>query len=125
MGLVYLGGLLLSLAAMLALDWRLRLFLFHRPLRAALLLACGLIFFLTWDVAGIGLGIFYRAETTIMTGILLAPDLPLEEAFFLTFLCYLTMVLFTSLLRWAESGSFRPPARVATATGNMPNEDSS
>ena len=29
-----------------------------------------------------------------MLGIELAPHLPLEEAFFLAFLCYLTMVLF-------------------------------
>ncbi len=123
MGLIYLGGLLLSLAAMLALDWRLRLFLFHSPLRAALVLACGLVFFLAWDVAGIGLGIFYRAETPIMTGILLAPELPLEEAFFLTFLCYLTMVLFTVLLRWAESGTFRPPVRAAVGTGNTTKGD--
>ncbi|MBG0740187.1 lycopene cyclase domain-containing protein [Paeniglutamicibacter antarcticus] len=123
MGLVYLGGLLLSLAAMLALDWRLRLFLFRSPCRAALVLACGLLFFLIWDVAGIRLGIFYRAETAIMTGILLAPDLPLEEAFFLTFLCYLTMVLFTTSLRWAESGTFWPPARSSAGTGNRPKED--
>lgn len=123
MGLVYLGGLLLSLAAMLAVDWRLRLFLFHSPLRAALVLACGLVFFLAWDIAGIGLGIFYRAETAIMTGILLAPDLPLEEAFFLTFLCYLTMVLFTISLRWAESGTFRPPVRATAGTGNIPKEE--
>ncbi|MCY0903684.1 lycopene cyclase domain-containing protein [Arthrobacter sp. H14-L1] len=123
MGLLYLAGLVLSLAAMLALDWRLRLFLFHSPFRASLVLVCGLVFFLSWDLAGIGLGIFYRAETAIMTGLLLAPDLPLEEAFFLTFLCYLTMVLFTALLRWAESGSFRPPVRRTVGTGNTTKGD--
>lgn len=34
-----------------------------------------------------------------MTGIMLAPELPLEEAFFLFFLSYLTMVLFTGLVQ--------------------------
>ena len=28
-----------------------------------------------------------------MSGIVLAPEFPLEELFFLTFLCYLTMVV--------------------------------
>ena len=34
-----------------------------------------------------------------MTGILLAPELPLEEPLFLAFLCYLTMVLITGIER--------------------------
>jgi len=33
-----------------------------------------------------------------MTGIMLAPQLPLEEAFFLLFLCYQTMILFTGIV---------------------------
>ena len=57
------------------------------------MLAAGLAFFLVWDLFGIGLEIFYRGETQFMLGIELAPHLPLEEAFFLAFLCYLTMVL--------------------------------
>jgi len=53
----------------------------------------GVLFLLAWDLLGIALGIFARGENPYMTGILLAPQLPLEELFFLTFLCYLVMVL--------------------------------
>ncbi|MEB0305788.1 lycopene cyclase domain-containing protein [Cryobacterium sp. 10I1] len=57
----------------------------------AVVLAIGVAFLLAWDAGGITAGIFYRGETDLMTGIQLAPELPLEELFFLTFLCYLTM----------------------------------
>jgi len=62
-------------------DWR----------RATIVLAAGLVFFIVWDLAGISQGIFFRGETDFMTGLQLAPELPLEELFFLTLLCYLTM----------------------------------
>ena len=91
MTFAYLLTLLLSLGAMVLLDHRFRLFFWRNPVRAAIVLAAGLVFFLVWDLFGIGLGIFYRGETTLMTGLLLAPELPVEEFFFLTFLCYLTM----------------------------------
>jgi len=38
-------------------------------------------------------------EAPISTGILVAPELPLEELFFLAFLCYLTMILITGSRR--------------------------
>jgi len=68
-------------------------------------LVVGVLFFLAWDLCGIGLGIFFRGETLFMTGLLLAPELPVEELFFLTLLCYLTMNLFG----WLSSA--RAPAR--------------
>jgi len=90
---LYLLTLLISLGGMATLDWRFRLFFWRSPLRAVLVLGIGMLFFLAWDLLGIGLGIFYRGETTLMTGLQLASELPLEEFFFLTFLCYLTMIL--------------------------------
>ncbi|MET0783015.1 lycopene cyclase domain-containing protein [Orlajensenia leifsoniae] len=93
MTFAYLGALLVSLAGMVVLDWRYRLFFWRSPVRAAIVLISGVVFFLIWDLVGIDLGLFSRGETAYMTGILLAPELPLEEAFFLTFLCYLTMNL--------------------------------
>ena len=94
MGILYLAALLVSLGGMVVLDRRFRLFFFDRPGRATIVLVTGVAFFLVWDLLGIGLGIFFRGETTFMTGILLAPELPLEELFFLTLLCYLTMNVF-------------------------------
>ncbi|MDJ0323547.1 lycopene cyclase domain-containing protein [Cryobacterium sp. PH31-AA6] len=91
MTFAYLATLLLSLGAMVLLDRRFRLFFWRGPARAAIVLGAGLVLFLAWDLAGIGLGIFYRGETTLMTGLQLAPELPIEEFFFLAFLSYLTM----------------------------------
>jgi len=90
---LYLLTLLISLGGMVVLDWRFRLFFWHSAPRAAIVMVIGVLFFVTWDLLGIGLGIFYRGEATIMTGVQLAPELPVEEIFFLTFLCYLTMNL--------------------------------
>lgn len=93
MSLVYLGALLISLAGIVLLDVRHRLFLGRDPVRALIVLAIGVAFFLLWDAAGIALGIFFRADGPFSTGILLAPELPLEEPVFLLFLCELSMVL--------------------------------
>lgn len=93
MNLVYLGALLFSLAGIVLVDVRHRLFLGRDPARALIVLAIGTAFFLLWDAAGIALGIFFRADGAFSTGILLAPELPLEEPVFLLFLCELTMVL--------------------------------
>ncbi|UWX96580.1 lycopene cyclase domain-containing protein [Arthrobacter zhaoxinii] len=94
MGVLYLLFLLLSLGCMMLLDHRFRLFFFADARRAAVVLAVGVVFFTGWDVAGIGSDIFYRGETPFMLGLTLAPHLPVEEIFFLAFLCYLTMVVF-------------------------------
>lgn len=97
MSVLYLGTLLLSLGAMVLLDWRSRLFFWRNPRRAGIVLATGVTFLVVWDLVGIGLGIFARGETSALTGILLAPELPLEEPIFLIFLCYLTMNLIFGL----------------------------
>lgn len=78
---------------MVLLDRAYSLFFWRDARRATIVLVVGVAFFLAWDLLGIGLGIFYRGETDLMTGIQLAPELPLEELFFLTFLAYLTMNL--------------------------------
>ncbi|WP_167041323.1 lycopene cyclase domain-containing protein [Salinibacterium sp. ZJ454] len=93
MSAIYLLTLLAVLGCMVLFDRRFTLFFWRDPVRAALVTGAGLAFFLLWDVLGISLGIFFRAESAIMTGILLAPELPVEEVLFLIFLCYLTMVL--------------------------------
>ena len=94
MGVLYLLALLIALTGMVLLDRRFRLFFWRAPRRAAAVLVSGVIFFLAWDLLGIDLGIFFRGETSFMTGLVIAPELPIEEVFFLTLLCYLTMNLF-------------------------------
>jgi len=94
MSLLYLLALLIALTGMVMLDRRFRLFFWAAPRRAAIVLLVGVAFFVVWDLAGIGLGIFFRGETAFMTGLQVAPELPVEELFFLTLLCYLTMNLY-------------------------------
>lgn len=99
MGLVYLTALLVSLGCMLLIDRRWHLFFWRDPASAAIVTVVGVVFFLAWDVAGIASGIFLRGEAAIATGILLAPELPIEEPVFLLFLVVCTMVLFTGATR--------------------------
>jgi lycopene cyclase domain-containing protein len=89
----YLAVLLVSAAGVLTVDLRFKLFLWAEPRRAAAVLVAGTAFFLAWDLAGIGLGVFFHGAGPYMTGLMLAPELPVEEIVFLAFLCELTMVL--------------------------------
>ncbi|MDF1477640.1 lycopene cyclase domain-containing protein [Leifsonia sp. H3M29-4] len=99
MMLLYLGALLVALTGMVLLDRRFRLFFWRDTRRAAIVLAAGVLFFLVWDLFGVGLGVFFRGETSFMTGLQVAPEVPLEEVFFLTLLCYLTMNVYNALDR--------------------------
>lgn len=91
---LYLVALAIALTGMVVLDRRFVLFFWRAPRRATIVLVAGVAFFLAWDLAGIHLGIFFRGETAFMTGLQLAPELPVEEVFFLALLCYLTMNLY-------------------------------
>lgn len=95
MGIVYLAVLLIGTLCMLLLDHRFRLFFWRDARAAAIVTAVGVLFLLGWDLAGIGLGIFLRGEGAIATGVMLGPQLPLEEPVFLLFLVLCTMVLYT------------------------------
>ncbi|MEP6482396.1 MAG: lycopene cyclase domain-containing protein [Rhodoglobus sp.] len=112
MSFAYLGTLLIALAGMIVLDRRFRLFFWRDARRATIVLVVGLVFFLAWDLAGVGQGIFFRGETDFMTGLQVAPEVPLEEVFFLTLLCYLTMnaVCAGELVAKAVSGRRRDPS---------------
>ena len=97
-GLVYLGALLVSLAGLAVLDRRFRLAFWHDARRAGWTVGLAVVGFLLWDLAGLALGIFARGDSPHMTGILLAPELPLEEAFFLALLSYVGLLAW----RWFD-----------------------
>lgn len=90
---LYLAALLASTACMALLDRRFRLVLWRAPRAGAITVAIGIAFFLAWDLAAIASGHYAAGQSAGMTGIMLAPELPLEEIVFITFLCYLTLVL--------------------------------
>ena len=91
--LVYLLALLVPLVCMGLLDRRFRLVLWRAPRRAALVLLAGIVLFLLWDLAAIASGHYRMGASPWMTGILLGPELPIEELVFITFLSYHTLVL--------------------------------
>lgn len=111
MGAVYLAALLVSLGCMLLLDWRFRLFFWRDAVSAAVVTALGLVFFLVWDVAGIANGIFFRGDGAIATGLVLAPELPIEEPVFLLFLVVCTMIIYTGATRVLDRGRARARAQ--------------
>ena len=95
--LTYLGLLLFSLAGLGLLDWHRRLAVFADAGRALLSIGIAVVFFLAWDAAGIGLGIFSRGDVSYMTGVELWPEMPVEEPVFLVLLTYVTLVLWRLL----------------------------
>ncbi len=106
MTLLYLAALLVALLGMVMLDRRFSLFFWRDARRAAVVLVIGVLFFFAWDLAGVSNGIFFRGETSFMTGLQVAPEIPLEEIFFLTLLCYLTMNVYGAIsVRRGMSGA--------------------
>lgn len=99
MAAVYLLLLLASLGCMLLLDYRFRLFFWRDWVSASIVTLVGTVFFLIWDAFGIALDIFFRGDAVIATGIVLAPEMPVEEPIFLVFLVVCTMVLYTGSVR--------------------------
>lgn len=121
MGVVYLAALLVSTGCMLLLDRRFRLFFWRDAVAASIVTVVGLAFFLIWDVFGIVTGIFYRGEGAIATGIVLAPEMPLEEPVFLIFLVICTMVVYTGAVRVLARGRRRSRRNESMRNESVPN----
>ena len=100
MGWLYLGSLVLSVCGLGLLDYRHRLAIFDGQLiRTLITVAVGVVFFLGWDLAGIAHGVFFRGAGPYMTGVLIAPELPVEEVLFLTLLCYVLLLTYLTAAR--------------------------
>ena len=102
-GGAYLAALLVSLAGLGFLDWRHRVAVFADARRTLATIGIGVAAFLAWDLAGVGLGIFFRGDSRYLTGIQVAPEVPLEELLFLTLLVYQTLLLWLALSRRVAS----------------------
>lgn len=104
MTFAYLTALLLSLVGLALIDHRHHLALFAGEVRRTLLtLAIGVGFFLYWDVVGIAQGVFFRGAGPYQTGVLIGEELPLEEVFFLTLLCYVLLLSYLGVTRWWDA----------------------
>jgi lycopene cyclase domain-containing protein len=94
MSALYLAALTVSIAGLLVLDARYRLFVFAAPARSLVVLAVGVGGFLLWDLAGIALGIFFEGNRSLLIGVDVAREVPLEELHFLVLLCLTAMESF-------------------------------
>ena len=99
MNFIYLGSLLVSLAGLVALDRKHKLAFAKNPKAATIAIAIPYLIFVIWDAAGIALGIFFKGQSQFLTGIMIAPEFPLEELFFLALLCYTTLIASTWFAR--------------------------
>ena len=95
----YLAALLVSIAGMLWLDYRFRLFFWADARRAMLVAGIGVLALTLADVGGIALGIFKRGGADVATGIVIAPQLPIEEPVFLLLLILSVMICYLGALR--------------------------
>ncbi|MFL0566232.1 lycopene cyclase domain-containing protein [Microbacterium sp. 179-I 1D1 NHS] len=110
---LYLGALIVSALGVLAVDLRHRLAFGGAPRRTAVLVLCGTVFLLVWDLVGIATGVFVRGDSPLLIGMDLAPHLPLEEPVFLAFLCHLTLVVHAGVTR-ARASRRRPRGQETT-----------
>jgi lycopene cyclase domain-containing protein len=115
---LYLLAILVSAGGIAALDARWRLAAWSAPWRTASAVGIGTAFFLAWDAVGIATGVFVKGDSLLLLGIDLAPQLPIEEPFFLAFLCYLGLVTWAAALRAlgreaAADATAPPPERGA------------
>ena len=92
---IYLFILVLSLGGLYLLDRTHKLAFTVDAKRSLLSMLPAYILFLVWDIAGIASGIFFRGENTLLTGIQVFPEFPIEELLFLGLLCYSTLIVFT------------------------------
>jgi lycopene cyclase domain-containing protein len=85
------------------IDFKHKLALFSQPVRTAITLTVAVTVFLIWDLVGISLGIFFRGQGPYLTGITIAPELPIEEVFFLTLLSYTILIAYLGFAKWRKS----------------------
>lgn len=102
MNFLYLGALLFSLVGMWLIDWKYQLAI-SRNRGYLCSIVVGVLFFLIWDIAGISQGIFFRGDSEHLSGLVIGPELPLEEVFFLALLNYTALIfLRVALKRWPK-----------------------
>ncbi len=94
------------------------------PGRTAAAVGIGTAFFLAWDAVGIATGVFVKGDSPLLLGIDIAPQLPLEEPFFLAFLSYLALVVVGGRRAPAQTpGADRmphPPSLAGRSSSDLP-----
>jgi len=101
---IYLTVLVVSLAGLVGLDHRHRVALFAGYwLRTLVAVAVGVAVFSVWDVVGISAGVFFQGPGPYQSGFMVGPEFPVEELFFLTLLCYSSLLAYVGAIRVVEA----------------------
>jgi lycopene cyclase domain-containing protein len=79
---------------MAIIDHHYKLAYWHDRRRTVKTIAAAVAVFILWDLLGIASGIFYAGKSELFLPIRIAPEFPIEEVFFLTLLCYCTLVIY-------------------------------
>lgn len=100
MSLLYLLGLIIGITGMAIIDHRFKLAFWNDKRRTLLTIGAAVSIFIVWDILGIVLGIFSHGQSMYSLPFTIAPEFPLEEVFFLTLLCYCTLVIYKGAEQW-------------------------
>ena len=95
----YLVFLATSLLGLAIIDYRWKLAVAHNWKRGLSTVATGVVFFLAWDCLGVWRGIFFEGHNPWLIGLNVAPNVPVEELFFLTLMCYQALILYRAFQR--------------------------
>ena len=105
MNYLYLLTLVVSLAGLGALDHKHKLAFAKNPKAALLAMGLPYILFVIWDFTGIYLGVFFKGDSPYLSGLLIAPEFPVEELFFLAVLVYSTLIVANGSQKFLNRGS--------------------
>jgi lycopene cyclase domain-containing protein len=96
---LYLVAILAACGFMCLIDFRYKLAFWYDAKRTLVSVIVPVVLFVVWDIICISLGIFHIGDSTMFLGVSLAPEFPLEELFFLAFLCYFTLIVYRVMER--------------------------
>ena len=90
----YLAGLLVAISCMAIIDYRFKLAFWHARRRTVATILTAVIVFVVWDICGITNRVFFTGDSHFFLPYRIFSQFPVEELFFLTLLCYCTLVLY-------------------------------
>ena len=90
----YISILVVSIIGLLVIDYQYKLAFFYDKTAAIVTIACSVLLFTIWDVLGIYFGVFFTGPSKYTIDLLLIPEFPIEEVFFLVLLSYVTLILY-------------------------------
>ena len=86
--------LMISIIFLVLVDFRYKLAFWSDPIRTILTIGTAILFFLAWDLNGIFSGVFFKGGSSLLLGVDVLKEVPVEELFFLTLLSYCALLLY-------------------------------